>query len=250
LNADDTAAVARQWAAYADDHLHRGKPEDLSGRRVAWFHQSGDMTEGPIVGTAEEMAALKAAMDRLEPPDPKDTPGGPRTTAQRRYDALMDMANLGLQDRNGRIDPEHTVHVMIDAATLAGEFNPDGRSDIPGWNSVLPATVQRLLCGSWISRVIMNTKGEPLDLGRRARLFSPAQKRAIRIRDGGCVLACCDRPPEWTDAHHLNPWAPPTHGETNIDNGVSLCRPHHTLVHEHGWILYQDDDGQWYVRPP
>jgi hypothetical protein len=95
----------------------------------------------------------------------------------------------------------------------------------------------------------MNAKGEVLDLGRRARLFSPAQQRAIKIRDGGCALACCDRPPEWCDAHHLDPYGPPTYGETNLDNGLAMCRPHHTLVHK-GWTPMQDENGSWYLQPP
>jgi hypothetical protein len=249
LSPDDTAAVARRWAAYADDHLNRGKPEDLTGRRGMWFGRTGDLEAARILGTPEDMAALRAALDRMEPPDRNDTPGGPRSLAQRRHDALVSLANLGLQDGNGRVDPDHTVNIVIDAATLAGEFNPTGRSDILGGGSVLPATVQRLLCGSWISRVIMNAQGEVLDLGRRARLFSPAQQRAIKIRDGGCALACCDRPPEWCDAHHLDPYGPPTNGETNLDNGIGLCRPHHTLVHK-GWTPIQDADGNWYLQPP
>ncbi len=141
------------------------------------------------------------------------------------------------------------MNIVIDAATLAGEFNPDGRCEILGGGSVLPATVQRLLCGSWISRVVMDTDGEILDLGRSARLFSAAQHRAIMIRDGGCALACCDRPPEWCDAHHLDPYGPPTHGRTDLDNGLAMCRPHHTLVHQ-GWKPRQDTDGNWYLEPP
>lgn len=249
LGVDDTAAMARRWAAYADDLLNRGKPEELQGRRGVWFHQVGDLTEGRFLGSPEELATLRAALDRLEPPDRTDTPGGPRSLAQRRYDALIDLAHVGMQDRNGRVDPDHTVNIVITAATLAGEFDPDGRSDIPGWSSVLPATVRRLLCDSWISRVVMSADGEVLDLGRRARLFSPAQKRAILIRDGGCALECCDRPPEWADAHHLDPFGPPTDGPTDLANGVGLCRPHHRLVHN-GWKLVQDADGAWYLEPP
>jgi hypothetical protein len=249
LGVDDTAAMARRWAAYADDELDRGQPDDLVGRRGVWFRQVGDLTEGRLLGSAEELAVLRAALDRLQPPDPTGTPGGTRTSAQRRYDALTQLASLGLQDGHGRVDPEHTVNIVIDAATLAGEFEPDGRSDVPGWASVLPASVQRLLCNSWISRVMMSAKGEPLDLGRRARLFSPAQRRAIMIRDGGCALACCDRPPEWCDVHHLDPYGPPTHGQTNLDNGIGMCRPHHTLVHK-GWRPVQDADGTWRLEPP
>jgi hypothetical protein len=249
LGVDDTAAMARRWAAYADDIGNRGEPKDLTGRRGMWFGRTGDLEEARVIGTPEEMAALRAALDRMEPPDRNDTPGGPRSLAQRRYDALVSLAGLGLQDSKGRIDPTHTVNIVIDAATLAGEFNPTGRSEILGGGSILPATVQRLLCGSWISRVIMNTQGEVLELGRQARFFTPAQQRAIKIRDRGCGLACCDRPPEWCDAHHLDPYGPPTHGETNLDNGLAMCRPHHTLVHK-GWTPMQDENGSWYLQPP
>jgi hypothetical protein len=250
LSVDDTAAMARRWAAYADDAANRGEPEKLHGRRGVWSHQVGDLTEARVLGAAEDLATLWAALDRLEPPDRRDTPGGPRSLAQRRYDALVSLASVGLRNNStGRIDPDHTINIVIDDATLAGEFDPNGCSDIPGWASVLPSAVQRLLCNSWISRVIMGPQGEVLELGRRARLFSPAQKRAIVIRDGGCALACCDRPPEWVDVHHLDPYGPPSNGETNLDNGLAMCRPHHTLVHQ-GWKPVQDPDGTWRLEPP
>jgi hypothetical protein len=249
LSVDQTADAARRWAAWADDQLNRGEPEDLHGKRGVWFGRTGDLEMSRILGSPEELAALKAALDWREPPDPTNTPGGARTLAQRRYDALINLAGLGLQNRKGRIDPEHTVNIVIDAATLAGEFNPTGRCDINGHGSVLPASVQRLLCGSWISRVILDPNGVPLDLGRRARLFNPAQQRAILIRDRGCCLTNCDRPPEWCDVHHLDPYGPPTHGPTDLDNGVGMCRPHHTLVHK-AWKPWQDTDGSWYLQPP
>jgi hypothetical protein len=95
----------------------------------------------------------------------------------------------------------------------------------------------------------MNSEGEVLDLGRRVRLFSPGQRRAILIRDGGCAFECCDRPPEWCDAHHLDPYGPPTNGETNLDNGIGVCRNHHTLIHK-GWRPVRDEHGKWHLQPP
>jgi Domain of unknown function (DUF222) len=145
--------------------------------------------------------------------------------------------------------PPHTVNVVIDAATLTGGFAPHGRSDIPGTGPIRPATVQRLLCDSWISRVLMGPTGEILDLGRTARLFSPAQKRAILIRDSGCAISGCDRPPQWCDIHHLDPYGPPTHGPTNLTNGLTMCRPHHTLTHQ-GWTPTQHPNGTWHLQPP
>ncbi len=140
LSIDQTAMAARRWAAWADDQLNRGEPEDLHGKRGVWFGRTGDLELSRTLGTPEEMAVLKAALDKMEPPDPKNTPGGPRSLAQRRYDALVSLAGLALADKHGRIDPTHTVNIVIDAATLTGEFNPDGRSDIPGGGSVLPTT--------------------------------------------------------------------------------------------------------------
>jgi hypothetical protein len=96
----------------------------------------------------------------------------------------------------------------------------------------------------------MGSRGQVLDLGREARLFSPAQQQAILVRDGGCAIELCDRPPEWADVHHLDPYAPPTNGGTDLDNGLGMCRPHHSLVHEHGWTPVQDADGAWHLQPP
>jgi Domain of unknown function (DUF222) len=249
LSVDDTAAMARRWAAYADDELNRGEPADLHGRRGVWFRQVGDRTEGRVLGTPEELAVLRTALDRLEPPDRTDAPGGARSLAQRRYDALVALASLGLQNNKGRVDPDHTINVVIDAATLAGDFDPNGRSDIPGWSSSLPSRVQQLLCNSWISRVILGPTGEVLELGRRARFFSPGQQRALLVQFGGCAFECCDRPPEWCEIHHLDPYGPPTRGETNLANGLPTCRPHHTLIHR-GWKPVQDADGTWHLEPP
>jgi hypothetical protein len=249
LNADDTTAMMRRWASHVDDLDNRGEPDDITNKRGVWAHRVGDAMEGRFLGHPDDIAALLTALDRMQPPDPKSTPGGARSLAQRRYDALMDLAGLGLADRNGRIDPTHTVHVSIDATTLTGGFDPNGRSDMPGFGSVLPARVQQLLCNSWISRVIIGPDGQPLDLGRTARLFSPAQHQAIVERDGGCAINGCDRPPHWCDAHHLDPYAPPLEGETNLDNGLGMCRPHHTLVHN-GWTPKQDPDGTWHLEPP
>jgi len=45
-------------------------------------------------------------------------------------------------------------------------------------------------------------KGEVLDLGRSARLFSPAQRKAMAIRDQGCTTEGCSIPAAWCEAHH------------------------------------------------
>jgi hypothetical protein len=90
---------------------------------------------------------------------------------------------------------------------------------------------------------------ELLELGRAARVVSPGLRRALAARDGGCAAPGCDRPPAWTDAHHLEHWV--DGGATHPDNLVLLCRTHHTAVHEGGWHIQRDPaTGRVTMTPP
>jgi hypothetical protein len=54
---------------------------------------------------------------------------------------------------------------------------------------------------------------QPLEVGRTSRVVTAAQRAALLIRDGGCAVAGCERPPAWCEAHHLSTGctaAPPT----------------------------------------
>ena len=48
------------------------------------------------------------------------------------------------------------------------------------------------------------------------------------------------------DGHHIIHWPD---GPTELDNLVSLCRPHHRAVHEQGWRIHIAD-GIAVVEPP
>ena len=67
-------------------------------------------------------------------------------------------------------------------------------------------TARRLLCDSFVSRAVLRGRSEVLDLGRASRLFSTPQRRAIILRDGGCIAQGCDRGAQWCEIHHLRPW--------------------------------------------
>jgi hypothetical protein len=45
-------------------------------------------------------------------------------------------------------------------------------------------------------------------------------------------------PLDWTDAHHLQHWV--FNGPTALKNMVLLCRAHHVMVHEQGWLISLD----------
>jgi len=50
---------------------------------------------------------------------------------------------------------------------------------------------------------LFDTDGQPLHLGRGARLASAAQRLALYARDRGCTRPGCDIPAQWTQVQHL-----------------------------------------------
>jgi hypothetical protein len=112
----------------------------------------------------------------------------------------------------------------------------------PSWTGAAPSSptpLSRIGCSAQLVRVVTDGRSRVLDLGSSRRLASPAQRLALAARDGGCVFPGCDRPPGWTDAHHVSAWT--EHGPTDLENLLSV-RFHHQLVHEGGWTLVQSHD--------
>ncbi|MFD1249581.1 HNH endonuclease signature motif containing protein [Nocardioides ginsengisoli] len=88
---------------------------------------------------------------------------------------------------------------------------------------------------------MLGGRGEVLDLGRGRRLFSRAQRRALRLRDRGCRAEGCTIPAAWTEAHHLRPWS--EGGPTDRGNAISLCGRHHHLVRDRRYAMTSLPDG-------
>jgi len=90
--------------------------------------------------------------------------------------------------------------------------------------------VRRLACTAGILPRVLDGKSQILDQGRTKRLYTPAQRLALADRDHGCTYPGCDRPPGWTEAHHLDHWARDD-GPTTLDNAALLCARHHHWIH-------------------
>jgi hypothetical protein len=110
--------------------------------------------------------------------------------------------------------------------------------------------VRRLACDAFIQRIVLNSDGVPLDLGRATRTFTPDQHRAIMIRDGGCRFPGCDARPEDCQAHHVNHWE--AGGLTNLDVGLAICHGagHHRLIHEGNWTITGNPNGEVTFHDP
>jgi Domain of unknown function (DUF222)/HNH endonuclease len=240
------SAVTRRWRQAADDQLARAEAHEQYERR--YLHAS--VTLAGMVALdglldPEGGAVFLAALDTRDQPDPQGGPEPARSGSQRRADALVALASESLdrEVRGGRAPV--TVDVVIDVGTLAGGTPlplTSVRHDLERVGPVPRTTAERLACDCAIGRVVLRGESEVLDLGRRTRLVSAAQRRALVHRDRRCAFPGCDRPPRWCDAHHLVPWQ--RGGPTDLDNLVLLCRRHHVLCHEGGWRLARGPDRQ------
>jgi len=131
------------------------------------------------------------------------------------------------------------LSVLVDFQTLLGQLAVKGICELFDGTPISPDTVRRLACDAALIPMVLGTRGEVLNQGRR--IYSPtvAQRHAVAIRDRHCAFPGCRRPAKWTDVHHIVLFKPgsPTGGKTDLDNLLLLCDVHHRLVHEGHWRL-------------
>ena len=171
-----------------------------------------------------------------------------RTTPQVALDAMVELIRLG-----GAVAPTDVIGVRAPAvqALVAERDLHTGRGLAFFEGQTEPvgtATAERHVCASGVVPIIVDDAGDVIALGRESRLFTRKQRIALAARDGGCRFPGCDRPPAWTEAHHIVPWS--HGGNTDLHDGVLLCRHHHMLLHNKGWHFIRIDGALHIVPPP
>ena len=255
---------ARQVRDQLDESGVAKHEDELREKRCLDLYRQRDGTTR-IVGILdpESAAELTAAIDAATSPrrgGPRfvDTAareraqrliGDPRTTGQIALDALVSLVKLGAAGDSthivGAVKPTVRLHVTVrDLDRRAGAARFEGQT-----TSASIATAERLLCATGFVPILFDKDGEQImNVGRDERLFTHRQRIGLAARDGGCRFPDCDRPPGWTEAHHINEWDR-DHGRTDIADGVLLCRHHHLLVHNNGWQVTRTG-ADYFVVPP
>ncbi|MDH2443712.1 DUF222 domain-containing protein [Amnibacterium sp. CER49] len=248
VSVDVLAVVAQMWTQALDpdgaepDEKEQRRKESLKLGRV---RVDGSSTLSAVI-SAETRAEVEAFLNAhrrgttfvRNPDDGEDlewheAAQDGRTRAQHDSDALWSAFRAGVraeQEGTGRspASPHEVVTVITidELERRQGAGHPDGvlaRFSVP--------TVERLQCSGTSRLLVTDLSGEPLTLGRRTRLFSAAQKKALAARDGGCAWPGCTAPAAWCEAHHIAWWNRDA-GATDLENGVLLCSHHHHLIHE------------------
>ena len=184
---------------------------------------------------------------------PDDIVRDVRTTEQLALDTLVELVRLGARVDGGKLLGERkpSVRILVTRGDLETERVGGERTGAAYFegqpDAVSVATAERYICATGAVPILFDDDtGRVLNLGREQRLFSERQRTAMAARDGGCLM--CDRPPSWTEAHHIDHWDE-HRGRTDVDDGVLLCRHCHLLVHNRGWRIRRQGGDYLLERP-
>lgn len=180
-----------------------------------------------------------------------------RTTEQLASDAFTELLRQSAAvDHDVLVGgDEPAVRVLVAADALAsGEGHGGlghgglGHGSLESGEAVALATVHRLACAGGVVPIVLDATGQALDMGREQRFYNRRQRRAMAARDGGCMWPGCDRPPSWTEAHHIRRWS--DGGRTDLADGILLCRHHHLRLHDEGWTITRKAGRYWLEPAP
>jgi hypothetical protein len=264
--------TASQLERFARAHRHVTRASDGRAavmRRVTWRQEDdGSLAltvRLPPADGAVVLQALRAAIGGLEPlrdvsaetPAASDDRGAELVvTPASLADALVEVASAFLADKiEHASNPDIyqvIVHVGADALAAPGPADvaaetPPSRCHVEDGPAISTAAAQLIACCSTVSWMLHDAVGSVLDVGRRHRTPPPALRRAVRERDGyRCQFPGCES--RKTDIHHIRHWA--KGGRTSLGNLILLCRAHHVIVHDSGYVIAGTSDGFRFTTAP
>jgi uncharacterized protein DUF222 len=187
-----------------------------------------------------------------------------RTDAQRRFDAVHAIFLAAASTSADERRPEPSVNVIVDHQTLeehlahaAGgpKTTPDPssferrRCETDTGVPLDPADVVAAVLIGQVRRVVFDSTGVVINLGRSRRVFTGGARDAVLLQHRRCLWPGCGLPARRSQIDHMNPWGPATRGTTDPANGTPLCGRHNRWKNR-GYRTWRDPDGQWHlVRP-
>ena len=187
-------------------------------------------------------AALRTALEPLARRAGKDDD---RLRDRRLADALVDLSMHALD--TGLVPQRTHMQVTTSLETLLGLCGAPA-AEMEFSLPISAKAVERLACDCSVTRILLGSDSMVIDVGRAKRVISGPQRKALNVRDQGCVWPGCDRPATWTSGHHLVHWI--RNGPTDLPNLVLLCYRHHQMVHEGEWQIVRTAVGQILTIPP
>ena len=282
LSFEDARTCLRRWQALADlDGAHRDREMSHERRTATVTEIDGALYARATGGTAEVAAELEAIFNqalesefrvdvaertRLHGPD---TPASllPRTDAQRRFDAMTSIFRRCVAVPADAKTPAPLVNIIVDQRTLEEALARRGlvpeptdlanidfserRCETTSGTVIVPDAVVQAAMQGHVRRIVFNSAGVIIEMGRKRRLFTGAARDAAKLMATSCDFPGCDIPGEHTQVDHLDEYGR-DHGSTNPDNSGLGCGGHNRIKHRKhytakrhrtGHVIYYRRDG-------
>jgi hypothetical protein len=276
LGYDDFAVVVRGWEALADAdgaHTDHQRAETLRDAQIAIVGNQVylDARGGVLAGTMIEEIferfcntefhadwdnGVSQWGDRMVPALLQRTP------AQRRFDALLAVFTAAASSGNvGTLDT--LINIVVDQVTYEHHLTKQAGGTT---ETIDPATVDHRRCETsrghqldpadmiaasltgHIRRVVFDSAGVVIDLGRRSRRFTGSARDAVFLGDRQCIWPGCNQHTGRCQTDHSTPWAT-GHGPTSPHNGAPMCA-RHNLFKQRGYQTWRDPTGHWHTYRP
>jgi hypothetical protein len=233
---EDFYRALSYWKQLADPDGADAADEDRKASRNVFLEESftgmwlGQMTLDPVSGAivGGELNRLEHELFETDCAEAKERLGRParideltRTSAQRRADALVEMATRSRTEPADGTRPAPLFSVFVGYETMHGRI-----CELENGTVMAPAALVPWMSSAYFERAIFSL-GNRVDVSVRARLFSGGTRRAIELRDRICTHPYCYEPAETCQADHIETWA--EGGPTTQENGRLLCGFHNRL---------------------
>jgi hypothetical protein len=202
------------------------------------------------VASEEASPELSAAVSAGASTANREAPSLPAldTYGARRADAFVRICEGWLTggEAEERRLPRRELVVHVDIETLVNATE-GGRCHLEDGPAITVKMARRFGCDADIVAVI-EQDGLPIDVGRKRRLASPRQRRALQVRDGICRFPGCAVPASSCRPHHIEFWW--RGGPTTLANQVSLCEFHHNRLHDGIFRIEKLEGGDFRFETP
>jgi hypothetical protein len=210
----------------------------------------------------------------------------PRSTEQRKFDAMYAMFMAWTTAPANGLRPEPLVNFIIDPHTgidtliRHGLLNTDtdtdtdtddiddGDADADAADAdaepvdpttrrcatstgtpVHPDVVMKAMLHGSVRRVMVDAHDVIINMGRKQRLFTGKAREAAQLLAVRCGHRGCDIPAKFCDIDHLNEWAA-NNGQTNQNNALPLCGTHDRWKHQKQLQGRRDTHGRIHLIKP
>ncbi len=275
LDFDDYVALLANWERTADeDGAHRDSERTHRDRKASASIVGDQCFLDAVCGLAQGLQ-IKEILDAFTKSEwAADWDNGvaihgdamaahlmERTDPQRRMDALLAIflkaAGADTQGTGSGFTVNLTVGLSAFEHHLAKAMgsnpapldpnDPHSHCETADGTPVDPYDMLVAATTARVRRVVLDSAGVVVNMGRTQRLFTGPLRDAVLMHSRWCIWPGCNRPANHCEADHILPWA--IAGPTNTRNGAPICA-HHNRWKATGYTTRRDPDGHWHHYRP